>query len=168
MRVDGLYRHILANRDWYSLDNAIVLATVMHEGQVRKGSHEPYILHPMRVLGRFPPEERFASHRIVAILHDVIEDTELTLDYLADRWIGPADVLPALDAITRRKPAGETHRAYVERCAQDDIAVSVKLADVLDNLRDAFCESLGMAKRYQGDLAKLTGIAYHRDLWIPS
>lgn len=164
---------------WYSLENAITIATTMHEGQYRRGSNEPYICHPMRVMMRFPLKMGMeygviSMLRIVAIMHDVFEDTEYTLDEFTAHWIGPDEVIPALDAITRRKPASqfrlmkdETHSEYIDRCAQNDIAVSVKIADTLDNLADPHWCPTGMVKRYRGVLAQLTGVAYERQLWIP-
>ena len=61
-----------------TLDLAIHIASKAHLGQVDKAG-APYILHPLRVMMKVSPDE----HRIVAVLHDVVEDTSLTLDDLA-------------------------------------------------------------------------------------
>ena len=60
-----------------SLDNAIIISTTAHAGQIDKCG-EPYILHPMRVMMSLSS----LKERIVGILHDVIEDTSVTLEML--------------------------------------------------------------------------------------
>jgi (p)ppGpp synthase/HD superfamily hydrolase len=69
--------------------------------------------------------------RIVAVLHDVVEDTGRTFDDL--RRLGYSDeVLAALDCVTRCK--GESYEAFIERAAQNPVARRVKLADLEDNM----------------------------------
>jgi hypothetical protein len=68
--------------------------------------------------------------RMVAVLHDVVEDTEATTDDLALAGC-PSDVLQAVDAISRRP--GEDHEAYLARVAANDLALVVKRADIADN-----------------------------------
>ena len=79
------------------LERAINIAVEAHHGQ-RDRNGQPYIMHPIRVMGRVltTPE------KIVAILHDVVEDTEWTLDALRKDGF-PADVLDALDCVTKRE-----------------------------------------------------------------
>lgn len=85
------------------------------------------MLHPLRVMLAAEGE----IGRMVAVLHDVIEDTAITLGDL--RNLGyPIKVLEALDCLTRREE--ETYEAYVERLLPDPVARSVKLADLKDNL----------------------------------
>ena len=69
--------------------------------------------------------------KIVAILHDVVEDTPWTLDALGVEGF-PADLLEALDSVTRRED--ETYEQFVDRAAANPIGFSVKLADLEDNL----------------------------------
>lgn len=108
-----------------NLDDAIVLATDLHRGQVDKEG-QPYILHPIRVmLSMSTPKER-----MVAILHDVVEDCDITLDEL--RVMGfPKDVIGAMDAITHRK--GEPYDDYMNRVCDNTLAIGVKRADISDN-----------------------------------
>jgi (p)ppGpp synthase/HD superfamily hydrolase len=69
--------------------------------------------------------------RVVATLHDVVEDSDVTLDDL--RRAGFADeVLVAVDALTRRK--GESYTRYVRRAALHPLALQVKIADLEDNM----------------------------------
>jgi (p)ppGpp synthase/HD superfamily hydrolase len=67
---------------------------------------------------------------IVAVLHDVVEDTSVTLEDIAEQGFGP-DVIAGVDALTRRDC--EDYFDYIERCSQDYIGCLVKLADLEDN-----------------------------------
>ena len=86
----------------------------------------PYILHPLRMmLAVTTPEARMA-----AVLHDVVEDGDVTLEQL--RAEGFADVVvEAVDALTKRE--GEDYEAFIRRVAPIPIAREVKLADLRDN-----------------------------------
>lgn len=108
------------------LEKAIALAVEAHKGQ-REKLGAPYILHPLRVMLRLQGE----TDQIVGILHDVVEDTEITFDDL--RQLGySAEVIAALDGVTRRK--NESYSEFVERSLQNRISRRVKLADLEDNM----------------------------------
>ncbi|WP_372893978.1 hypothetical protein [Rhodosalinus sp.] len=72
-----------------------------------------------------------AAARIVGLLHDVVEDTPVTLDHLAAAG-AEAPVLRGLDAVTRR--AGESYEAFVQRAGTDPVGRAVKIADLRDNM----------------------------------
>ncbi|MEA5673257.1 GTP pyrophosphokinase [Pseudomonas sp. MH2] len=108
-----------------SLERAIVVATRAHEGQIDKGG-AAYILHPLRVMARVSTPEQ----RIVAVLHDVLEDTPLTLSDLAREGF-TLKILAALLALSRRE--GERYEDFVVRLGSDPLAREVKLADLADN-----------------------------------
>ena len=109
-----------------TLEDAIALAVRAHRGQVDKGGM-PYILHPLGVMLRMRSEVEM----IVGVLHDVVEDTEYTLEAL--RALGySAEVLAALDRVTRRQ--GESYEAFVRRAGEDPLARRVKIADLEDNM----------------------------------
>lgn len=109
----------------FTVDDAIQLARRAHEGQLDK-SGRPYIGHPLRVMGHLRGEHE----RMTAVLHDVVEDTDVTLDDLAA--VGcPAEVLAAVDAISKRP--GEEYTAYLARVAANPLALAVKRADIADN-----------------------------------
>jgi len=123
-----------------TLENAIAIAASAHAGALDKGE-APYILHPLRVMfavlddaARAFGEDALRTARnalIAAVLHDVVEDTDWTVERL--RQEGFADeVLEALDALTRR--AGETYEAFCKRAARHPIARVVKRADIQDNM----------------------------------
>ncbi len=109
-----------------TLEDAIALAVQAHRGQVDKVG-QPYALHVLRVMFRLETEQE----RIVAVLHDVIEDTSHTPDDL--RSLGYSEeVLAALDCLTRRST--ETYEQFIERAAANPLARRVKLADLEDNM----------------------------------
>lgn len=109
-----------------TLEKAIEIAARAHAGQMDKGGN-PYILHPLRLmLSQSDP-----AVRIAAVLHDVVEDTPVTLDDLRQAGFA-ADVLTAVDALTKR--AGEDRLSAARRAAAHPIARLVKLADVADNM----------------------------------
>ena len=108
------------------IEDAIVLAAKAHKGQ-RDRAGQPYILHPMRVMLRLADEPA----RIVAILHDVVEDTATTMEDLRAACY-TAEVLAALDCVTRR--GEESYEEFIERIAPNALARRVKLADLADNM----------------------------------
>lgn len=109
-----------------SLEEAIAIAARAHAGQVDK-ARQPYILHPLKVMLRL----QATDERIAAVLHDVVEDTPITLDDLRAAGFSPA-VLTAVDALTKRP--GETRLQAAARAAADPVARAVKLADNAENL----------------------------------
>lgn len=109
-----------------TLAHAIALAAEAHRGQVDRAG-QPYILHPLRVMFQLESD----IERIVAILHDVVEDTAYTFADL--RQMGYSEeIISALDGVTRRED--ESYEAFVERSAQNPISRRVKLADLTDNM----------------------------------
>ena len=104
------------------------LATAAHTGQTDKAGR-PYLDHPRRVAARVQATTNDPDAVAVAWLHDVVEDTPVTLSQL--RELGFSDtVVEAVDALTRRP--GEAD-AYYRRVAANDLAHAVKLADLWDN-----------------------------------
>ena len=109
-----------------NLEKAIEIASKAHAGQLDKGG-EPYILHPLRVMLRMKTN----LERMVAVLHDVVEDSDITIDKLAEEGF-PAQVLEAVAALT--KLPGESRLQAAERAAHSPIARAVKLADNAENM----------------------------------
>ena len=109
-----------------TLERAIEIAAHAHAGQLDKAG-QPYILHPLRLL--------LAVHtlqeQIVAVLHDVVEDTAVTLVDLQREGFAN-DVLDAVQALT--KQPGESRGAAARRAVANPIARIVKLADVTDHM----------------------------------
>jgi (p)ppGpp synthase/HD superfamily hydrolase len=108
------------------LEKAICLAVEKHKGQTDKGGM-PYILHPIYVMGKMETE----TEKIVAILHDVVEDTDTTFDDL--RNIGfSEEILRTLECLTRGEE--EDYFDYVGRIKTNPLAIKVKLADLEHNM----------------------------------
>lgn len=108
------------------LNKAIEIANRAHIGQVDKAG-EPYILHPLRVMLRQNGE----VERICAVLHDVIEDSDVTFDDLRREGFAE-EVIKVLDCVTKR--AGESYDDFINRILPNEIACRVKLADLYDNM----------------------------------
>jgi (p)ppGpp synthase/HD superfamily hydrolase len=113
----------------------------------------PYILHPLAVMLSLPASD--VEARIVAVLHDVVEDTETTLEKLSE-WM-PDHLLAAVDAMSKRK--GESNRAYWTRCKANAIAARVKVADMAHNSSPdrlaclSYEEQEYLSKKYEEALA---------------
>jgi (p)ppGpp synthase/HD superfamily hydrolase len=110
----------------FTIEDAIIIATEAHRGMTDKGG-QSYILHPLRVMHAVNTDEE----RVAALLHDVVEDTEWTLEKLRETGV-PDPVVEAVDCLTRRD--GETYEDFVVRCKPNAIARQVKLADIQDNM----------------------------------
>jgi (p)ppGpp synthase/HD superfamily hydrolase len=109
-----------------SLERAIEIAAAAHAGQVDKAG-QPYILHPLRVMLRVSGDHE----RMAAVLHDVVEDTPVTLEQLIREGF-PPEVISAVQALP--KGAQESRLQAAARAAADPIARAVKLADNLENM----------------------------------
>lgn len=105
---------------------ALTIAANNHEGQVDKLG-EPYILHVLDVVLRCKTQDE----RIVAALHDVVEDTEITLETLSEYF--EPHIVEAVKAITKSKTP-EPYSAYLARVKANPLALAVKIADIASNL----------------------------------
>lgn len=108
------------------LIKAIALANKVHAGQFDKAG-KPYILHPLRLMLKFNNEEEM----IIAVLHDVIEDGEVTLEQLHELGISQ-QIITAIDCLTRRK--GESYEEFITRIKPNNLARKVKIEDLKDNM----------------------------------
>ena len=125
-----------------TLERAIEIAAKFHSGQVDKAG-QPYVLHPLRLMFAVrTPQERMA-----AVLHDVVEDTDMTIADLAREGFSQ-EVVAAVQALT--KLTGESRIDAAHRAAADPIARAVKLADVTDNM-----DLLRIADPSERDFARL-------------
>jgi (p)ppGpp synthase/HD superfamily hydrolase len=141
------------------LDTAIFLAVTWHEGQVDK-SGQPYILHPLRVMLEMDGDP---DAMIVAVLHDVFEDTEFTFEEFADYDV-PDNIFEALKVITRPgkdDPDRPTYKQFIRGFAHNELARKVKLMDVIDNTRPTRMATLdpktrrGLSERYEWAMEEL-------------
>lgn len=108
------------------LEKAISLALEGHANQKDKGGM-PYILHPLYVMNKMDTKDEM----ICAILHDIVEDTEITFEDLKHLGFSKEN-LHTLDCLTRKKD--EDYFDYIERVKSDKTAVKIKLADLEHNM----------------------------------
>ena len=134
-----------------TLDDAIALAAEHFKGITDKVGR-PYILHCVRVMmGVEPPDIRdLPDAQMVGILHDVVEDTDVTIDDLRDAGFSDA-VVRGVDLMTHRSDV--SYADYVVRLQPDPIAKAVKLSDLRDNLSPQ--RVMLRSKRAERDRAKL-------------
>ena len=109
-----------------TIERAIEIAARSHAGQIDKAG-APYVFHPLRLMMAVTtPDQKMA-----AVLHDIVEDTEVTFDELRAEGFS-IDVVEAVMALTKK--GGEARLDAAKRAAQNPIALVVKLADVTDNM----------------------------------
>ncbi|MCS3472907.1 (p)ppGpp synthase/HD superfamily hydrolase [Pseudomonas sp. JUb42] len=108
------------------LDAAVALACRVHAGQVDK-SGKPYILHPLRLMLKFED----VDEQVVSVLHDVVEDGDVTLEELRELGVSSAAVA-AIDCLSKRE--GELYEDFIARIKPNDLARRVKIADIRDNM----------------------------------
>ena len=108
------------------LEKAILLAVKAHKGQRDKGG-KPYILHCLRVMLSVENEKE----QIVAVLHDILEDTMVTKETLQKEGFCN-EIIEAVIALTKKEE--ENYFDYIERLKNNTTAKKVKLADLKDNM----------------------------------
>lgn len=141
-------------RESKSVAAALELATAAHRGQVDKAWCD-YINHPITVAEMLGTEEE----QTAALLHDVVEDTDITLDDL--KKCGFSDsVVAAVDCLTHR--SGESRKDYLRRIGENPLAVRVKLADLTHNsdlsrIASPTEKDLARTAKYQREMEWLGG-----------
>ncbi|GFE36842.1 kinase [Streptomyces tubercidicus] len=148
--------------DLDTLTRAYLLAESSHRGQLRK-SGEPYITHPLAVTLILAELGAETTTLTASLLHDTVEDTEVTLDQV--RELFGAEVCYLVDGVTKLEKVDygaaaepETFRKMLVATGNDVRVMSIKLADRLHNMR-----TLGvMRPEKQARIAKVT-----RDVLIP-
>lgn len=111
-------------------NKAMKIAYTAHHGQVDYNGI-PYIFHPIHLAEQMEDEISCT----VALLHDVVEDTSVTMEELAQEF--PEDVIQALRLLTHEK--GQDYFEYVRAIRSNPIAVKVKLADLCHNSDQSRC-----------------------------
>ena len=111
-----------------NLARAIEIAASAHRNQADKGG-SPYILHPIRVMMSLDTEDE----KIVGILHDVIEDSDVwNFERLKEEGF-EENILSALKSVTELS-GDEDYQQFIKRAGQNEIGRNVKIADIKDNL----------------------------------
>jgi (p)ppGpp synthase/HD superfamily hydrolase len=109
-----------------NLQRALEIAVESHKDQKQKDG-TPYALHPIRLSMSLQSEEQ----KIVALLHDVVEDTDWTFDDLVGEGFSE-NVIEALRLLTHTD--GSPYPDYIERLSTNTLAKAVKKADLIDNM----------------------------------
>lgn len=109
-----------------ALATAIKIAVNAHDGQTDKAG-KPYILHPLRIMQRLAHESE--EVQVVAILHDVVEDTDVTFEELEKLF--NKRVITALRFLTHDQDV--SYENYIYALSMNEIATKVKLEDLKDN-----------------------------------
>lgn len=155
---------------------AYELAKSYHKWQVDK-MQVHYICHIEAVADGVDTIEQ----KIVALLHDILEDTACTREILFAEGI-PAYLIDSVESMTRR--SGESYHAFIERVAEDDIARPVKLSDLAHNydadgsrLKSAYMyhefaglevptpeKTASLKKRYERAIAYLENVEHQRQM----
>lgn len=122
-----------------TIEDAIALAARLHTGaRYRSPEAEPYVFHALRVMLQFgDPVDQMA-----AVLHDVVEDTEITLDDLRGAGYRP-EVVDAIDALTHH--SHDSYEQYIENVARNPVARRVKIIDLEENLATRIHRQLSAA-----------------------
>jgi len=108
------------------LEKAISIALKAHSGKTDKGGN-PYILHPLRLMITMQTTEE----KIVALLHDVVEDSTTTIQQLKDEKF-PQRILTAVSLLTKKEK--QEYSDYILAIKKNTLATKVKLADLKDNM----------------------------------
>ena len=110
-----------------NLERAIEIAQEAHKGVKDKGGHD-YINHPIRVMHAMSNDQE----KIVAILHDVVEDSDWTFERLKEEGFEDS-VIESLRCVTKYSEE-EDYQEFIKRAATNKIATKIKMADIEDNL----------------------------------
>ena len=110
-----------------TIEKAIEIAVAAHKGQKDRLGAD-YILHPLRVMER----GRSEIEKICGVLHDVVEDSEWTFEMLESEGFSD-EVISVLRCVTKESEE-EDYDVFINRIAQNPIAVEVKINDLLDNM----------------------------------
>ena len=108
------------------LEKAISIALEAHKGKVDKGG-QAYILHPLRIMNSMDTSEE----KIVALLHDVVEDSNITIQFLKESGFSEK-ILKAIILLTKKE--NQLYEDYILTIKKNHLANKVKQADLKDNM----------------------------------
>jgi GTP pyrophosphokinase len=141
----------LKPQDVEHIREAIEFSRIAHQGQTRQ-SGDPYVTHPISVARILTPLHLDVQAVIAALLHDVVEDTEISIGQVAKKFGKPvAELVEGLSKLerfqfeTREDAQAENFRKMLLAMARDVRVILIKLADRLHNMRTL--ESMPHEKR---------------------
>ena len=150
------------------VQKALTFATTAHDGQVRKYTKKPYIVHPIEVMEIVSTVEHDDEMLAAALLHDVVEDTTVTIEEIQQEF--GADVAILVDELTDVSKPADGNRAC--RKAMDRAhsaqacprAQTIKLADLISNARDIVKHDKNFAKVFLGEKRQLLQVMLEGDI----
>ncbi len=133
---------------------AIEIAISAHNGQLDTHNGRPYIEHPFRVMNA----GHTLQEKIVGVLHDVVEDTDWTLNKLKAEGFTD-EIVDGIDAVTRRD--NESYDDYIIRVQTNSLGIRVKLNDLTDNMdirrwKEVQYQDLARLQKYLSAYKQLT------------
>ncbi len=108
------------------LESAVLIAIKAHQNQIDKGGL-PYILHPLRIMIKMQTDEEM----IVAMLHDVVEDSKISLKDIS-KYEFDKKIISALKVLTYSTV--QNYEDYIKKISKNKLARKIKIADLKDNL----------------------------------
>ena len=114
------------------INKCIEFMKLKHEGQLRKQG-TPYYEHPLRVANMLKDKGLDLEYQVVGLFHDLLEDTNATEEEIVK--LSNSNVLKAVKLVTKKK--GYLMEDYISGIRSNNIALLVKLADRIDNIRDS-------------------------------
>lgn len=156
------------------IQQALEFATAAHEGQVRKYTNTPYIIHPINVAHTVIAYGGTEDMVCAALLHDVVEDTSVTSDQI--HHVFGFEIGFLVDQLTDRSITDCPTHSRAFRKAHDRMAMisatpeakTIKLADLLDNSQSIFAHDPNFAKVYAQEKRSLLDLALREgrpELW---
>lgn len=139
--------------------DACAFATRMHAGQQRKYTGEPYVLHCLEVARIVAEVGGSATMIAAALLHDVVEDTEASIEDVRARF--GEEVAQGVACLTDVSRPEDGNRAIRKAMDREHLAMApaemktVKLADVISNTRSIVDHGDGFARVYLGEMREL-------------
>ena len=124
------------------IEKSLHIALRAYAGKTDKAGCE-YILHPLRVMAKMKTDLEMSA----ALLHDVIEDSDITAEQLLVEGI-PAEVVEAIQSLSKNE--NEDYPDFVARAKKNKIAAKVKIADIEDNI-----DVLRLSSLDETDLARI-------------
>jgi len=149
-----------------TFDEAITFATLAHSGQERKYTREAYISHPLAVANMVRSVGAGDSAVIAAILHDVVEDTHVTLQHISEKFgplVGYYVDLLSDPAVTGNRAARKAYQAGRLAGAPSEVQ-TIKLADLIDNTKSIVEHDRKFAKVYLREAFELLYVLTRGDL----
>ena len=124
------------------IEKSLQIALRAYAGKTDKAGRE-YIHHPLRVMSKMKTDLEMSA----ALLHDVIEDSDITAEQLLAEGI-PAEIVEAVVCLSRHE--NEDYRDFVGRTKKNELAAKIKIADIEDNI-----DVLRLASLDEYDLARI-------------